>query len=193
MKEHNPSRCIFHACSATSATFVSWNRYSKLYLCSIFSTCHLWKCQYRVYWNLSYPLSILKVIFLRFKETLISFNHNQQCRHWKEDAIRPCAMGNVDSNFLSKATFNKTSIWFIFFSFLLHRILVLIFNMFIYAKVGHLKFVWNAWERFRYYRTGLVFYTWHQVNITIYQTIYLLSIWDGLFSKFVQHLDKMHR
>jgi hypothetical protein len=141
MKEHNPSRCIFHACSATSATFVSWNRYSKLYLCSIFSTCHLWKCQYRVYWNLSYPLSILKVIFLRFKETLISFNHNQQCRHWKEDAIRPCAMGNVDSNFLSKATFNKTSIWFIFFSFLLHRILVLIFNMFIYAKVGHSKFV----------------------------------------------------
>ena len=47
----------------------------------IFSTCHLWKCQYRarVYWNLSYPLlSILKVIFLesnpwRFIETLISF------------------------------------------------------------------------------------------------------------------------
>ena len=33
----------------------------------IFSTCHLWKCQYRtrVYWNLWYPLlSILKVIFL---------------------------------------------------------------------------------------------------------------------------------
>ena len=47
----------------------------------IFSTCHLWKCQYRarVYWNLSYPLlSILKMIFLesnplRFIETLISF------------------------------------------------------------------------------------------------------------------------
>ena len=43
-------------------------------------TCHLWKCRYRahVYWNLSYPLSILKVIFLesnplRFIETLISF------------------------------------------------------------------------------------------------------------------------
>jgi hypothetical protein len=42
--------------------------------------CHLWKCRYRarVYWNLSYPLSILKVIFLesnplRFIETLISF------------------------------------------------------------------------------------------------------------------------
>jgi hypothetical protein len=31
----------------------------------IFATCHLWKCRYRVYWNISYSLSILKVIFLK--------------------------------------------------------------------------------------------------------------------------------
>jgi len=30
-----------------------------------------------------------------FKESLISFN-NKQLRHWKGDAIRLCAMGNVD-------------------------------------------------------------------------------------------------
>jgi hypothetical protein len=41
-----------------------------------FVTWHLWKCWFRVYWNLSYPLSILEVIFLksnsfRFIETFI--------------------------------------------------------------------------------------------------------------------------
>ena len=41
----------------------------------IFATCLLWKCRYRVYWNLSYSWSILKVIFLKnnpfcFIETL---------------------------------------------------------------------------------------------------------------------------
>ena len=30
-----------------------------LYCSHIFDTCHLWKCQYYVYWNLSFPLSIL--------------------------------------------------------------------------------------------------------------------------------------
>jgi hypothetical protein len=46
-------------------------------------TCHLWKCQYRarVYWNLSYPFSIFKMIFLesnslRFIKTLLSFAHS---------------------------------------------------------------------------------------------------------------------
>ena len=41
----------------------------------IFATCLLWKCRYRVYWNLWYSWSILKVIFLKnnlfcFIETL---------------------------------------------------------------------------------------------------------------------------
>ena len=40
-----------------------------------FYQCHLWKYRHRVYWYLSHPLSILKVIFLksnpfRFEETL---------------------------------------------------------------------------------------------------------------------------
>jgi hypothetical protein len=41
--------------------------------------CHWWNCWYRVYWNLSYPFSIEKVIFLksnpfRFEETVILVN-----------------------------------------------------------------------------------------------------------------------
>ena len=35
---------------------------------------------------------------------------------------------------LIEATFNQTNFWFIFFSFLWHKILVLIFNMFIYMR-----------------------------------------------------------
>jgi hypothetical protein len=44
-------------------------------------------------------------------------------------------------NFLSEATFNKTNFWFIFLSFLRHKIIVIISNMFIYAEVGSSKFV----------------------------------------------------
>jgi len=40
MKERNPSRCIFHAYSATSATFVSQVEIKT----PNFSTCQLWKC-----------------------------------------------------------------------------------------------------------------------------------------------------
>jgi hypothetical protein len=49
----------------------------------------------------------------------------------------------VQKAMLTKATFNQTNFWFIFFSFLWHRIWVLIFNLFIhvYAKVGHSKIV----------------------------------------------------
>ena len=52
--------------------------------------CYLRKCWYPVYWNILYPLSILKVIFLksnplRFRKTLMSFNNKQQRRHWKGD------------------------------------------------------------------------------------------------------------
>jgi hypothetical protein len=40
-----------------------------------------------------------------------------------------------------EATFNQTNYWFILFSFHWHKILVLIFNKFIYAKVVHSEFV----------------------------------------------------
>jgi hypothetical protein len=53
--------------------------------------------------------------------------------------------------------------------------MVLILNMFIYAKVGHSKFVEMHGDTSDFYRSALVhlFYTRHQVNITIYQTVYL--------------------
>ena len=45
--------------------------------------------------------------------------------------------------------------------------------MFIYAKVGHSKFVEMHGDASDFYRSALVFYTQHQVNITIYRTFYL--------------------
>ena len=76
-------------------------------------------------------------------------------------------------NFLSEATFSRTNFWFIIFSFLLHKILALVFNMLIYAKVGHSKFVEMHGDASDFYRSALVFYSRHRVNITIYRTVYL--------------------
>ena len=42
---------------------------------------------------------------------------------------------------LIEATFNQINFWFIFFSFLWHKVWVLIYNMLIFEKVGHSKFV----------------------------------------------------
>ena len=42
---------------------------------------------------------------------------------------------------LTKATCNQMNFLVIFFSFLWHKILFLIYNMFIYVKVGNSKFV----------------------------------------------------
>ena len=40
--------------------------------------------------------------------------------------------------------------------------------MFIYAKIGNSKFV-----EMHIYPSALIFYTGHQVNITVYRTVYL--------------------
>ena len=82
-------------------------------------------------------------------------------------------MRNVDQTFLSEATFSRTNFRFIIFSFLLHKILAIVFNTFIYAKVGHSKFIEMHEDASDFYRSALVFYTRHRVNITIYQTVYL--------------------
>ena len=49
--------------------------------------------------------------------------------------------GTVLQEMLIEATFNQINFLLIFFSFLWHKIQVLIFNMFLYAKVGHSKLV----------------------------------------------------
>ena len=48
--------------------------------------------------------------------------------------------GTVLQEMLTEATFNQTNFLLIFFHFC-DKILVLIFNMFLYAKVGHSKLV----------------------------------------------------
>ena len=109
MKERNPVRCLYHAYSATSATFVSKVEIeTPNYIFLVFHPCVIYKNVdimfieiYRIY-----PLSILKVIFLKSKETFISFNNKQQ-RHWKGDAIGLCAIGNVDRTYCSKLLSTK--------------------------------------------------------------------------------------
>ena len=73
--------------------------------------------------------------------------------------------GKCWPNFLSEAIFNKTNFWFIFFSFLWHKIIVLISYMFIYAKIGNSKFVEMHGVASDIYPSALVFYTRHRVNI----------------------------
>ena len=59
------------------------------------------------------------------------------------------------------------------FSFLLHKIIVLISNIVIYSKVGHSKFVEMHVGASDFYRSTLVIYTRQQDNITIYRTVNL--------------------
>jgi len=47
--------------------------------------------------------------------------------------------------------------------------------MFIYAKVGHSKFVEMHGDASEFYLSALVFYTRHRDNIMIYRTAYLHS------------------
>jgi hypothetical protein len=65
-----------------------------------------------------------------------------------------------------RSYFQQNKLLIYFFSFLWHKIIVLISNMFIYAKIA----IQNSSD---IYPSALVFYTRHQVNITIYRTVYL--------------------
>ena len=100
---------------------------------------------------------------------------------------------------LTEFTFNSWNKLFIyFFSFLWHKILVLIFNMFLYAKVGHssklvemhtdaLDFYWSIPVR-------LVFYTHNQVkNCDLFiELLYIQSgaikniLWTTVFYSIVE-------
>ena len=88
--------------------------------------------------------------------------------HWKVNEIRLCAMRNIDQTFCPKLLSAERTFDLIIFSILLHKILALVFNMFIYAKVGHSKFVEMHGVASYFHRSALVFYTRHRVNITIY-------------------------
>ena len=76
MKERHPSRCIFHAYSATSATFVSQVEIeTPNYIYLVFSPCVIYENVDNVF------IEIYRICEV-FKETLISFN-NKKLRHWK--------------------------------------------------------------------------------------------------------------
>ena len=72
-----------------------------------------------------------------------------------------------------RSYFQQNELLFIyFFSILWHKFIVLM-NMFIYAKDGNSKFVEMHGDASDFYRSSLVFYTRHQVNVTIYRTVFL--------------------
>ena len=55
---------------------------------------------------------------------------------------------------LIEATFNQTNFWLIFFSILWHKVWVLVYNMFIFEKVGHSKFVEMHGDTSDYFRSA---------------------------------------
>ena len=81
-------------------------------------------------------------------------------------------MGNVEQTFCPGLLSTKQPFDLLSFHF---RYIALIFNMFIYmyADVGHSKFVEMHRDASEFYLSALVFYTRQRVNITIYQTVYL--------------------
>ena len=103
--------------------------------------------------------------------------------------------GTVLREMLTEAAFNHTNFLFIFSHFC-GKILVLIFNMFFYAKVGHSKLV-EMHGRFRFLSIRIpvrfVFYTRNWVKIAIYfyncyiQTVAIENIlWTTVFYSIVE-------
>jgi hypothetical protein len=104
MKERNPARCLYHTYSATSVTFVSkFEIETPNYIFLVFYPCVIYKNVDIVFIEIYriYPLSILKVNFLKSKETFISFN-NKQRRHWKDDAIGQSLFFNCTCLYVNK-------------------------------------------------------------------------------------------
>ena len=116
---------------------------------SILSMCHLWKCRYRVYWNISYPLSILKVIFLKSNPETLILPLERGCNP-------TLCYGKCWPNILSKATFNKTNFWFIFSHFCYIK------SLFSYSICSYL--LYKGWPfqicfRFLSIRIGILYST----------------------------------
>ena len=140
--------------------------------------CHFSKCWYGVYWNLFYWLST-KMYFERFSWKVISFGLKKLSFHSiaiKNDAIgKGMQSYTVLCEMLTEATFNQTNFWFFWF-FSPHfcdTILVLKFNMFIYARVDHSKFAIMYEDSSEFYRSTsksdwYFISTLHRVKITIY-------------------------
>ena len=103
-------------------------RSSSLVILNIFARCHLWKC-----WNVDRIQWIFwkwfscnsKLIHFGLKKLLFHSITNKN----STIAIMQGTMGNI---------FNRTNFWLIFSPFLWHKILVLIFAMFIFLYMWRL-------------------------------------------------------
>ena len=85
-------------------------------------------------------------------------------QHWRHFG-KGTQCGTVLPEMFVRSYFQQNKLLIYFFSFLWHKIIVLISNMFIYAKIGNSKFVEMHGVASDIYPSALVFYTRHRVNI----------------------------
>ena len=100
------------------------------------------------------------------------FVNKQQWHHFGKGMQCGTVLQEMLINLFVRSYFQLNEPLIYFFSFLWHKIIVLI-SFFIYAKIGNSKFVEMHRDASDFYRSSLVFYTRHQVNVTIYQTVFL--------------------
>ena len=101
------------------------------------------------------------------------FVNKQQWRHFGKGTQCGIVLWEMLTELFVRSYFQQNKLLIYFFSFLWHKIIVLISNMFIYAKICNSKFIEMHGTLPDIYPSALVFYTRHQVNIMIYRTVYL--------------------
>jgi hypothetical protein len=115
-------------------------------------------------------------IYARLKIKLFVFVFREQTTCWclfGKGTQCGIVLWEMLTELFVRSYFQQNELLIYFFSFLGYKIIVLISNMFIYAKIGNSKFVEMHGTLPNIYPSALVFYTRHRVNITIYRTIYL--------------------
>jgi hypothetical protein len=116
------------------------------------------------------------VIYAWLKIKLFVFVFRKQTTFWHQFGKRTqcgIVLWEMLTELFVRSFFQQNKLLVYFFSLLWHKIIVLISNMFIYAKIGNSKFVEMHGTLPDIYQSALVFYTRHRVNIMIYRTVYL--------------------
>ena len=93
------------------------------------------------------------------------FVSKQHWRHFGKGTQCGTVLPEMLTKLFVRSYFQQNKLLIYFFSFLWHKIIVLISNMFIYAKIGNSKFVEMHGVASDIYPSALVFYTRHRVNI----------------------------
>jgi hypothetical protein len=96
------------------------------------------------------------------------FVNKQQWRHFGKGTQCGTVLQEMLTELFVRSYFQQNKPLIYFFSFLWHKTIVFISNMFIYSKIDNSKFVEMHGTLPDIYPSALVFYTRDRVNITIY-------------------------